>query len=69
MTLLNIQKNALQLSEKDRATLAAELLSSLPPVLNDPDEGLAEAKRRARELDEGPSLGVTWEEIKQELGR
>jgi len=69
MTLLDIQKNVLQLSKKDRATLAAELLSSLPPVLNDPDEGLAEAKRRARELDEGPSLGVTWEEIKQELGR
>ena len=69
MTLLDIQKNVLQLSEKDRATLAAELLSSLPPVLNDPDEGLAEAKRRARELDEGPSLGVSWQEIKQELGR
>ena len=69
MTLLDIQKNVLQLSKKDRATLAAELLSSLPPVLNDPDEGLAEAKRRALELDEGPSLGVTWEEIKQELGR
>lgn len=69
MTLADIRENALSLPLGERAALAAELLSSIPPVLDDEDEGLAEAKRRSRELDEDPSSACTWEEIKDDLGR
>lgn len=69
MSLTEIQQGALQLPEAQRATLAAELLSSLPAVLMDEDDGVAEALRRSKELDEDPSLGRTWEQIKEGLGR
>ena len=69
MKLEEIQKCALDLPESDRAVLAAELLVSLPAVLVDEDDGIAEAIRRSKELAEDPSMGCSWEEIKQSLGR
>ncbi len=69
MTIAEIHQNALRLPEDERATLAAELLSSLPAVLSDPDDGVEEAQRRATDLDENPSAGISWNEIKRELGR
>ena len=69
MSLTEIQQGALQLPDAQRATLAAELPSSLPAVLMDEDDGVAEALRRSKELDEDPSLGRTWEQIKEGLGR
>ena len=69
MSLIEIQQGALQLPDAQRAALAAELLSSLPAVLVDEDDGVAEALRRSKELDEDPSLGRTWEQIKEGLGR
>jgi len=67
--LKEIQKSALELPDSDRATLAAELLGSLPAVLVEDDDGIAEARRRSKELDEDPSAGCTWDEIKRGLGR
>lgn len=69
MKLAEIQKCALELPDSDRAMLAAELLVSLPAVLVDEDDGIAEAIRRSKELDEDPSMGCSWEEIKRSLGR
>ena len=69
MKLEEIQRRALELPEGDRASLAAELLFSLPAVLSDDDGGVAEARRRSKELDENPSAGCTWDEIKRSLGR
>ena len=69
MKLDEIQRHALDLPDSDRASLAAELLISLPAVLVDEDDGIAEARRRAKELDEDPSAGCSWEEIKRALGR
>jgi hypothetical protein len=69
MKLEEIQRRALELPEGDRASLAAELLFSLPAVLSDDDGGVAEARRRSKELDENPSAGCTWDEIKRTLGR
>ena len=44
MTTLNeIEANAMSLPEQQRAELASHLLSSLPAVLQDDDQGLAEA--------------------------
>ncbi len=69
MKLEEVQRCALELPDSDRATLAAELLISLPAVLVDDDDGVAEALRRSRELDEDPAMGCSWEEIKSALGR
>ncbi len=69
MKLAEIRTSAMELPDSDRAVLAAELLVSLPAVLVDEDDGIAEAMRRSRELDADPSMGCTWDEIKQSLGR
>jgi hypothetical protein len=45
-TIAEIETLAQDLSENDRAILAAHLLESLPPVLHDEDEGIGEALRR-----------------------
>jgi hypothetical protein len=45
-TIAEVEKLPLDLSETERAILAAHLLGSLPSVLHDEDEGAAEALRR-----------------------
>jgi hypothetical protein len=69
MKLEEIFREAEKLPEGDRAKLAAGLLQSLPVVLSDDDDGIEEARRRSRELDENPGIGCTWEEVKKSLGR
>ena len=64
-----IQDRAMELPDAQRAALAAELLCSLPAVLADEDGGVAEARRRSRELAANPAAGCTWEEIRRDLGR
>ena len=50
-----IQKQALNLSPRERALLAESLLSSLPPISADWTEAeeLAEAERRESEIESG----------------
>jgi hypothetical protein len=50
-TIPDIEKLALDLPQQQRATLAASLLDSLPAVLSDDDEGIAEALRRDAEMN------------------
>ena len=50
---------ALNLPERERATLAANLLESLPGVLSDEDEGVAEALRRDAELEANPDRVIS----------
>ncbi len=69
MTRTEIQSHALALPESDRATLAAELLSSLPALLVDPDDGVVEAQCRSQQLDDHRESGQTWAEVKRGLGR
>jgi hypothetical protein len=69
MKLDEIQESAMELTESQRATLAADLLCSLPGLLVDEDDGIDEARRRSRELAENPSAGCAWEEIRRDLGR
>ncbi len=45
-TIIEVKKLALDLTEKERAVLTANLLESLPGALSDEDEGVAEALRR-----------------------
>ncbi len=64
-----IYSQVLDLPEDQRASLACDILDSLPASLSDDDDGLAEARRRSKELDENPSMAVSWEDIKTSLGR
>ena len=68
-TIAEIEKLAQNLSEKERAVLAAHLLGSLAPVLHDEDEGIAEALRRDAELEANPSAGLSLEELDQRIKR
>jgi hypothetical protein len=56
-------------SESSQVTwpLAAHLLGSLPSVLHDEDEGIAEALRRDAEFEANPSLGMSLEELDQRI--
>lgn len=47
------------LPDSDRALLASHLLRSLPSVLHDEDEGVAEALRRNADLNVSPESGIT----------
>jgi hypothetical protein len=57
--LISLEKLALELPEPQRATLALHILDSLPALFAEPDNGLAEAKRRDSELDANPSMGIS----------
>ncbi len=62
-TIVEIEKLLLDLPERDRATLAANLLESLPHVLSDEDEGVAEALRRDAEIERDPAQLISLEEL------
>jgi putative addiction module component (TIGR02574 family) len=68
-TIAEIEKLAQDLSENERAVLAAHLLGSLPPVLQDDDDGIAEALRRDAELEANSAAGVSLEELDQQIQR
>jgi putative addiction module component (TIGR02574 family) len=68
-TIIEIERLALDLPENERAVLAAHLLGSLPPVLHDADEGIAEALRRDAELEGNPSSGLSLEQVDQHIER
>lgn len=55
---------ALKLSDSERARLAEKLIASLPgPFINDDDDGIEEAIRRSKEMEEEPSMAITIEEL------
>lgn len=68
-TVHELKQLALNLPEKQRAVLAAHLLSSLPPVLQDDDEGIAEALRRDAEMEADPPISISLEQLDQQIGR
>jgi hypothetical protein len=61
MELAEIEREALTLSETDRATLAARLLDTLPP--SDVVISGEEVERRERELDSGTVQAISHEEL------
>lgn len=69
VTLAEIEGLVFKLPESDRAKLAADLLDSLPGVLVEEDEGLAEALRRSEEMDRDPSVCLTHDEFLNAVGR
>lgn len=67
MKLNQIEAEALNLSEEERAELAQKLLLSLdtPSEEEVAEDWLMEAQRRARELDEGIVQPVPAEEVRR----
>lgn len=66
-TIFEVEKLALDLSEQERAKLAANLLDSLPGVLSDEDEGIAEALRRDTEIDTDPNQVITLAQLETQI--
>ena len=62
-TIIEIRKLALDLPEQERATLAANLLESLPGVLSAENEGVAEAIRRDAEIEADPKHAISLDEL------
>jgi len=67
--LRELFREALELTDSDRATLAGLLIESLegPP---DPDveaAWAAEAEKRWREIESGAVKTIPWEEVKRKL--
>ncbi len=67
MRLNQIEDEALHLSEDERAELAQKLLISLDSSSEDEiaEDWLREAKRRAKELDEGLVQPIPAEEVRR----
>ncbi len=68
-TVAEVEKLALDLSETQRAVLAAHLLESLPPVLQDEDDGIAEALLRDAEMDAHPEAGISLEQLDRQIAQ
>ena len=68
-TIIEVERLALDLPENQRAVLAAHLLESLPRVLHDEDEGIAEALRRDAELDARPSSSISLKQLDEQIER
>ena len=67
--LNDLFQQAVQLPERDRATLAGLLIETLDPV-SEPDVEAAwseEIKRRVAEIDAGTVELIAWEDVRAEL--
>ncbi len=62
-SIVEIEREALELPHQERAILAYHLLQSLPDESSDGDEGLLEAQRREEELRINPSIGLSLNEF------
>lgn len=67
VSIIEVEKLAFDLPESERAVLAAHLLGSLPPAFEDIDEGIAEALRRDAELDANPQVGISLEQLDEQV--
>lgn len=66
-TIFEVEKLALDLTEQERATLAANLLNSLPGILSDEDEGIADALRRDAEIETDPAQAISLAELDSQI--
>jgi len=66
-TIVEVEKLELDLTEQERATLAANLLDSLPGILSDEDEGIAEALRRDAEIEANPAKAISLPELDSQI--
>jgi hypothetical protein len=69
VTLAEIEAQALVLSETERAQLASSLLRSLPTHDDYEAEGIAEAMRRREEMENDPESIISWQQLRNAVGR
>lgn len=69
VTLAEIEAQAMDLTQAERATLASRLLDSIAEGYDYDLDGDAEALRRDAEMDNDPSACLTLEEFKRAVGR
>ncbi|MEP6662228.1 MAG: addiction module protein [Verrucomicrobiota bacterium] len=67
--LIEVERLALGLPEKQRAILAAHLLDSLPALLHDADEEITEALARDADLEAHPDTGLSLEQLDEAIAR
>ena len=60
--ITDIERQALDLPDQERAKLADRLIASLPPDFIYEEE-IEEAERRSRELHEDPGKAITLEQL------
>jgi len=67
--LRELFREAMELTDSDRATLAGLLIESLegPPDPEVEAAWAAEAERRWREIESGAVKTIPWEEVKRKL--
>ena len=66
-TIVEVEKLALDLSERERAALAANLLDSLHGILSDEDEEVAEALQRNVEIEADPTRAISLAELDSQI--
>lgn len=66
-TLVEIKELALTLPEKQRAILAASPLESLPGILSEGDDGVAEGMRRDADLDANPDQAISLTSLDDQI--
>ena len=66
-TIIEIEKLALDLPDKERATLVANLLDSLPGILSEADEGVAEALRRDAEANVNSDATISLAQLDSQI--
>ena len=66
-TIIEIEKLALDLPDKERATLVANLLDSLPSILSEEDEGVAEALRRDAEANVNSDATISLAQLDSQI--
>ena len=66
-TVIEVERLALDLPEQERARLAVNLLESLPGVLSDEDEGIAEALKRDADLEANPDQAISLAQLDSQI--
>ena len=66
-TIFEVEKLAFNLPEQERAKLAADLLDSLPGVLSDEDEGVAEALSRDAEIEVNSGQNISLAQLDSQI--
>jgi hypothetical protein len=65
----NVEVEKLALPEAQRAILAARLFRSLPAILQEHVDGVAEALSRDSDFEANSSLGLSQKELDDRIGR